>query len=108
MKLLALTVPGNNGNVTITPPNGVPDAGISTGTTLISIASSILILLAVVLAMAFIIYAGIQWTMSGGDKQKIQAARQRLIFSIIGLIVVVLAGTIVNFVYQLLGVGKLF
>ena len=105
MKFIALTVPGN---YNITPPSGVPNGGINTGTTLISIASSILILTASVLAVVFIVYAGIQWAISGGDKQKIQQARQRLIFSIVGLIVVVLAGTIVNIVYQLLGMGKLF
>lgn len=104
MKLITLTLPGpSGGSITISPPPGVPSGGISTGQSIIGIALNVLLLVASLLAISFIIYAGIQWAMSGGDKQKIQQSRQRLIFSIIGLIVIVAAFPIVNIVLSLLG-----
>lgn len=45
-----------------------------------------------------IIIAGINWLMAGGNEEKITAARKSLIHSVIGLIIVLSAYTLVYFV----------
>lgn len=85
MKQLALSI----NETTISPPPGIPTGGFGDkGISVIQIALTMLFVLADVIALAFVIFAGIQWAMSGGDKQKIQSARNRLMYSIIGLIVI--------------------
>lgn len=95
MKQLALSVNGTP----ISAPGGIPTGGFGDkGISVIQVALTLLFILADVMALAFIIYAGIQWAMSGGDKQKIQASRNRLIYSIIGLIVITISFSIVKFI----------
>lgn len=100
MKQLSLSINGTP----ISAPSGIPNGGIDIGGNIIQLLTNILFMLAVVLTLIFIIYSGIQWTMSGGDKQKIQQARLRITFAIVGLIVVFLAFFIVNLVGGFLGV----
>ena len=98
MKEFALSFNGSP----IPAPTGIPTGGFGdTGINVIQIALNMLFVLAYVMALAFIIYAGIQWIISGGDKQKIQAARNRLIYSLIGLIVITLSLFIVQTVMRL-------
>ncbi len=99
MKQLALSI-----NETPIPSlSGIPSGGFGTsGVGIIQVALNILFALATVAALAFIILAGIQWVISGGDKQKIQSARNRLIYSIIGLIVITLSFFIVRVVIDLI------
>lgn len=63
----------------------------------------VLIFVAGVVAIFFIVTAGIQMVTSGGDAKKLQAAGSRLTFAIIGLAVVVLAFIILGFVQKFLG-----
>lgn len=51
-----------------------------------------------VIATAFIIYGGFMYLTSTGDPGKVRKGRQTLIYSIIGLLVVLLAWAITNFV----------
>lgn len=51
-----------------------------------------------VIATAFIIYGGFMYLTSSGDPSKVRKGRQTLIYSIIGLLVVLLAWAITNFV----------
>ncbi len=67
-----------------------------------------LFVIAVILALGFLIYGGIRWITSGGDKTGVATARGTIIASIIGLIVVFLAYVIVNLVLTFLtgsGIG---
>jgi hypothetical protein len=50
------------------------------------------------LAVIMIIYSGILYVMSGGDANNVTKAKNTLMYSIIGLIVALLAYAIVNFV----------
>lgn len=101
MKFIALKTPGYDA---IELPKGVPDKGLFvSGISAIQVFINLLFLTGTVLALAFIIYSGIQWVTSGGDKQKLQAARSRLTFTIIGLIVIALSFVIVQIVISLLG-----
>lgn len=55
-----------------------------------------------ILAVVMIVVAGVQMTTSGGDPGKVAKAKQTIVWSVVGLIVTILAYAIVNFV-----VGKL-
>lgn len=100
MNKLAIVLPGNNN---LQPPAGVPNLGLSTGQNLLQAALTIVFTIGIVMAIAFIIYAGVQWGMSGGDKQKLQQARGRITFAIIGLVVILASFLIVRVVFTLLG-----
>ena len=99
MKELALSINGS----AIPAPGNIPTGGFSTqGINIIELSYTVLFVFGSILALGFVIYAGIQWAMSGGDKQKVQAARNRLTYSIIGLIVITLSFFIVQTIIQLL------
>lgn len=51
-----------------------------------------------VLAVAMIVFAGLRYAMSSGDKKRVEQSKQILIYSVVGLIVALMAYAIVNFV----------
>lgn len=51
-----------------------------------------------ILAVAMIIFSGIRYVTSAGDKGRVEQSKQILIYSIVGLIVAMLAYALVNFV----------
>lgn len=52
------------------------------------------------ISVIMIIVAGIRYTTSGGDASSVTAAKNTLMYSIIGLVVAILAFAIVNFVLK--------
>jgi len=50
------------------------------------------------LAVIMLIYGGIRYTISAGDSKQVEAAKNTILYAIIGIIVALLAGAIVNFV----------
>jgi ABC-type Fe3+ transport system permease subunit len=95
MHYLAISLPGGQ---TITAPNSIPSGGIGTVSKVFRNSFVILLIICVVLSLIFIVYSGIQWILSGGDKNKLQAARARLNWAIIGLIVAFVAFFIVSLI----------
>jgi threonine/homoserine/homoserine lactone efflux protein len=61
--------------------------------------------LAVVIALLYLLYGGIKWITSRGEKTEVEAARNHIIAAIIGLIVVFLAVFIVTIVLSAFGIG---
>ena len=53
------------------------------------------------------VIGGMQWITSGGDKTKLEAARKRITYAIIGLIVALMSFLIVNILGYLFGVKLL-
>ena len=109
MSKIALTLP-SNGSSTSTPipvPSGLPSevtGGLrETGTALFQTSYNWVFLIGVFLAVVAILFSGIQMVTSGGDSEKLARARMRLIFGIIGLVVVVGAFFIVNVVIRMFG-----
>ena len=51
-----------------------------------------------ILSVVMLIYGGIKYTLSAGDASKVTAAKNTIMYSIVGLIVALLAFAIVNFV----------
>lgn len=102
MKFLSLSI----GGTTIPMPTQIqPIADLSNPLErIIQVALTWLLIFGVIFALFSIIFSGAQWIMSEGDKQKVQNARNRLMYSIIGLIVVLLALFIINVVKGLFGI----
>ena len=59
-----------------------------------------------ILAVAFIIYGGVKYSMSQGDSAKVKSAKDTIMYAVIGLIVAILAYVIVGFVVERIGGGK--
>ena len=55
------------------------------------------------LAVVMIIYSGIRYTTSAGNANSVTAAKNTLIYSVVGLIVAILAYAIVKFIITQLG-----
>lgn len=53
---------------------------------------------AIIIALLFLIYGGIKWITSGGDKSGVEEARNHVVASIVGLVIVFLAFFITNIV----------
>ena len=60
-------------------------------------------IIAIIVALVFLVYGGLKWIVSGGDKGKVEEARGTIIAAVIGLIVVFLSYFILNFVLSLFG-----
>ncbi len=105
MKELALSIGDpNNPTFKIIPPSGIGTYSIDT---LVSTALTILFVIAVILTLFFLIYGGISFITSGGDKEKVANARQKLTYAVIGLIIVFLSFFIVNLIGGIFGVKLL-
>src|SRR3990167_1497447 len=102
---LALTINDAAGNpVPIEGVGGIPTGGIGTLSEILKVGVGLLFIIAVFASLAFIIWGGIDWIMSGGNKENIQKARHKFIWAIIGIVVVFLAFFIMNTISQLFGI----
>lgn len=63
------------------------------------------IVLAVIIALLYLVYGGIKWITSRGEKDQVEAARNHIIAAIVGLIVVFLAIFIVTIVLSAFGLN---
>ena len=63
--------------------------------------------IAAVVAVAFIIYAGYSIMIAGGDPQRLKKGTDTLVYAIAGVVLVLISGLIFNFVARLLGVENL-
>lgn len=98
--LLASTVSFAQTQINLAPPSGA-----IASVKLENIPQFIITLLfvvGIVIALAFLIYGGIKWILSGGDKAAVDAARKHIVAAIIGLVIVVTAFVLLNFVFQIL------
>lgn len=98
---LALTIPGDSGPVAIPTPQGIATYSINA---VLSFAITTILVVAILLTLFFLIYGGIDMISSGGDKQKVTNARQKLTFAIVGLIIVLLSFFIVNTIGNIFGI----
>lgn len=103
--LSQINLPGGD---TINAPENVPS--VESPESLAGIISWIIIVLTsigVIASLIFLILGAIKWITSGGDKDKLENARRTIIFSIIGLVVVLLSVMIMNFIGNILGINVL-
>lgn len=90
------------GQITISVPKPanlpISDVGL-----LLSGAIGFILVIAALAAFIFLIWGGIQWITSGGDKSAVEAARSRILAAIIGLFVVFAAWALMNLLGQFFG-----
>lgn len=85
----------------------MPEGGPDILTTIVSVGFQLLIIAAIFLALLNLIWGGFNWIMSEGNKERIGKARERIVYSIIGLMVVFLSFLIINTIYWFFFQGKI-
>ncbi|KKQ27210.1 MAG: hypothetical protein US43_C0035G0003 [Candidatus Levybacteria bacterium GW2011_GWA1_37_16] len=63
------------------------------------------IIIAVVIALMYLLYGGVKWITSKGEKTEVEAARNHIMAAIIGLIVVFLAVFLLSIVLSAFGIN---
>ncbi len=58
-----------------------------------------------IVAFIFLLIGGVQWITSGGDKAGVEAARNRIIHAIVGLIIIAATWAIVSLIFPALGLS---
>lgn len=82
-------------------------SGASGVTVLISSLWRAMIILGGVALLIFLAWGGIQWIMAGGDKQKVENSRNRIMNAFIGLALLAASVAIVIFVQLIFGIDLL-
>ena len=67
---------------------------------------NILLTVASVVAVIMIIVGGIRYATSNGDSNNVTAAKNTIMYAVIGLVIAIFAYAIVNFVLTQIGVGS--
>jgi hypothetical protein len=62
-------------------------------------------IVASLIALAFLIYGGIRWITSGGDKSAVESARNIIVAALVGLVITFLAYLIITFVFNFFGLN---
>lgn len=63
---------------------------------------SILFVIGIVVAIAFFIYGGIKWILSGGDKTAVESARNHIVAAVVGLVIIIAAFFILSTVVTII------
>ena len=110
---IALSLPGfsnidspNPTSPTGLPP-GVPTGGLDTLSNIIGVLIEFALIVGIFFSAYLIIRGGMNMMTSGGDKQKFAQGRERVRYSIIGLIFIFLSFFIVNLIGGFLGINLL-
>jgi hypothetical protein len=100
MRYLSLTLNGTP----IDPPPGVPKGGLNdAGVNVIVVAIDLLILGAVLFSLYQILTGGISLAMSRGDKEMIKKTREKVVFAVLGLIIIFLVFAGINALSSFVG-----
>lgn len=100
MKILSLTINGQQ----VQSPSGLNTVNQVDIPHIIGYALDMLIFIAITFALIFLIWSGVQWILSGGDKQKVDAAKKRITLIIIGLVIVLGGVLILNLIGSVFGI----
>ncbi len=98
---LALKLPDGS---QINPAGGMPSYSAGSLNLLVQNLVTMLLVLSSLIALAFLIWGGISWITSGGDKNGLDAARKKITYAIIGMIVILSSFLIVTTVGNLFGI----
>lgn len=71
--------------------------------TMFSSILNVVMLVAALLVFAYMIWGGVEWITSGGDKSKAESARNKLTAAIIGLVIIAASYAVITLVVQFLG-----
>ncbi len=95
MEYITLTLPGGK---QLQAPASIPTGGTDKLAKILGNALSTMIVATVLITLVFLVLGGLQWISSGGDKNKIAAARHKITWAIIGLIVALCSYFIISVV----------
>lgn len=84
-----------------------PGANASNLSNIINNVLKIIFMVAALLVLVFLIIGAFQWIVSGGDKEAVGKARQRITAALIGLAILVLAFVILGVVGTIVGIDFL-
>lgn len=111
LNYLALTIPGIDGKPEqVAVPGNIPSGGLAKGedgATALQWGISAFLLVITVLSLFFLIFGGIKWITSSGDKSKIDNARKTIIYAIVGLMLAFFSFFIISLLGNLFGVTLL-
>lgn len=96
MNDLALKINGTE----VVDPTGFDAIPVST---IISFFISAFFIIGAIAAVVYMITGGIRWITSGGDAEQIAKARSTIVFSVVGLIVILISVFVVKYVSEMLG-----
>jgi hypothetical protein len=107
---LALTLPGSARGLSLMDVingsyrgEGQPTDLFAGGDALIPRLINLMLFIVGILAIVFLIFGGIRYVISGGDKSKVDAAKNTILYAIVGLIVAILGYALVNWVIGVVG-----
>jgi hypothetical protein len=92
-------------NVELTPPPGSIDPNLDPSK-FPQLIIDLLFGVAAFLALAYLMYGGIKWITSRGDKTQVEAARKHIVAAVIGLVVVAGAFFGLRVLFTILGAGS--
>ena len=104
MEYLAFTFPGGS-NVNL--PKYIPQGGLGNLEIYIQRFIQIFFFFGIAFTVIYIVWGALQWIQSGGEKQKLEAARSRITWAVIGLIILFLSYAFVGAVGYLFKVNLL-
>jgi hypothetical protein len=84
---------------------GQPTELFSGGDALIPRLINLMLFIVGILAIIFLIFGGIRYVISGGDKSKVDAAKNTILYAIVGLVVAILGYAVVNWVVGVVSNG---
>jgi magnesium-transporting ATPase (P-type) len=84
-----------------------PNEGISNFGSLISAGIRLALLIAALLTFVFLIWGGIQWITSGGDKSAYESARNRITAALVGLAIVAASWAIMTIIEKFFNISIL-
>ncbi len=103
MNLLSLKI----GNQTINAPTNLPQPSTDMVGKILSNGINIFLITGIIVSVLVIVWGGISWITSGGDKQKLASARARITWAIIGLIIMFVSFFIINILSYFLKINLL-
>jgi hypothetical protein len=71
---------------------------------LISTGISVVIIISGILVFVFLVWGGIEWLTSGGDKTKVENARNRIVSALVGLAIIAASWALVRIIAYFFGV----
>ncbi len=90
-------------NIPVIAPQGFArDIGV-----LINAVLSFVMVIAALLVFFYLLWGGIEWITSGGDKGKTERARQKIVAAVIGIIILAASFAVVTLVVRFLGFSSL-
>lgn len=104
MDYIAVTLPGG---LTIQAPNSIPQGGLSELDNILGNAITLFIIAGIILSLIYLAWGGISWISSGGDKAKLQSARAKITWAIIGLVLLFASFFIISIISYLFNIELL-